>query len=79
MDAIFTLLSHALPSVWSTKSSTAAESIPDSTIHGARVSYPKESVPVLYPNEKVGERVTSYAEIHSSILEVPGREVSQGI
>ncbi|KAJ5294675.1 hypothetical protein PENANT_c014G03983 [Penicillium antarcticum] len=68
MDAIFTLLSNAVPPMWSKKSSTAAESIPDATIHGARVSYPKESVPALYSNEKVGERVTSYAETHSSTL-----------
>ncbi|KGO64137.1 O-methyltransferase, family 3 [Penicillium italicum] len=68
MDVIFTLLSNALSSVWSTKSSPVAESMIDSSIHGSRVSYPKESVPALYPNEKIGERVTSYAETHSSTL-----------
>jgi hypothetical protein len=33
-----------------------------------QVFFPKESIPVLYPNEKVGERVTTYAEKHTSTI-----------
>ncbi|KAH8701761.1 S-adenosyl-L-methionine-dependent methyltransferase [Talaromyces proteolyticus] len=33
-----------------------------------QVFFPKESIPALYPNEKVGERVTTYAEKHTSTI-----------